>query len=90
MTQPVEWHNYHLKRVKVIFKPRLKYETRGLKPGIIEHINKELIVRPCWLMSETDAYPGEWALGPANPSEYLLPNIHWIASGDVEFVEEVE
>jgi len=88
MTQFIEWYKYHLKKVKVVFKPRVHFEYKILKPGVRELDGTVLEVVPSWLMSEEDPYPGEWALVSANPMKPVILDIHWIASGDVEFIGE--
>jgi hypothetical protein len=86
----MDWYQYHLKKVRVRFKPRLKLEYKILKPGVKELDGTVLEVVPSWLMSEEDPYPGEWALISTNSIKSVILDIHWIASGDVEFIEEIK
>ncbi len=68
------------------FTPR-EGEGYELKPELRQYIGKELELRKLWLMDEDDPYPNEWALGNSNRYEDVLPDLTWIASGDVEVLQ---
>ncbi len=85
-------HLYHRRNpVRVRFTPRpFSPDGDELKPGLGEHIGKELLVVAYWYMGDDDPYPGEWALGTPHLLAEVLPEVSWVASGDVTVIQESE
>lgn len=80
-------------RVKVVPRDNNLYV---MKPGCEVLTGQELIVTAMWIIKEDEStlYAKEWALGPwrqSQPTKDLLEKayITWIASGDVEVLEEL-
>lgn len=78
-------------------KPYTKYRVRvrmrsdgryRLKPGLSSLDGRELTVTVGWRIDADDSalYAGEWALRSLELDEW---GITWIASGDVEVLEEI-
>jgi len=64
-------------------------------PEVRDYLNgKELVLRPMWIGDEDDSYPGEWAMmlsrGDWMEAERAGHQFIWIASGDVEVLEQID
>lgn len=71
---------------------RLEYEGSKAKPKSLLLNGEILKMKVMWYMGKEDRYPGEYALIPEDKTVWNDWNRNydtlWIASGDVEFMEE--
>ncbi len=87
---------YHSYRCRIAMRPL--YNGNPVKPELQGLQGQEFLLRAMWLQDDQDTYPGEWAMGDAHiasdPILRLLSasggHLTWIASGDVEVLEEVD
>jgi hypothetical protein len=85
----VDWADHrYTPGVPCILLPRryIDGEEVRIKPSILPHIGKPVMLRRAWRMDEDDKYPGEFALEPADEATRKLfreMNCTWVASGDV-------
>lgn len=83
-----DWDKHRGKTIKCKVMLRTEYKSREIKPTCKELDGKELGLYVLWHMDEGDPYPNEWALGERKAGALAEAGITWIASGDVEVINQ--
>jgi hypothetical protein len=79
--------------VKAKIKQRPEYNGRKLKESAKEFDGRVYNLEVLWLNEADEPYPGERAMQPVDDDErreWFLNGLHWIASGDVEILDNRE
>lgn len=77
------------KKYRCKIKIRPEYEGRKPKPECLKLNDVISDFQVMFWMDKEDNYPDEWALVPVVCNLFRGANIVWIASGDVEVLEEI-
>ena len=86
-----DWEAHRIRPVTCVIRQRPTYNGRPIKPSALKLEGMTVPLVLFWYMGEDDPYPGEFALGnPHGEDNDILRDvgqIGWIASGDVEVLE---